>query len=375
MIKNAFAAVLIFVAAATFTKLVQAQTVLTPGTVTINTNDTSCHGLNFGGGSCYNGSVSCGSPIPDIDFTIGFSPASGPKKGTVVFFSDGDGNTVNFANYVTPYNNSGFQTAQVVWQSETGWEENGPLPTTIQAAACRPAGILNWFFNPANQHVYTTGGRCAQGDSAGSAAIGYAMAEYGASTYLDNVELMSGPVLSDIGQGCVPPFARPTICTDMFCLSGTEGGWPDSPEYLSQSTQIDAWTGVTNSQEACVTGNEVAGVDWTAMSIVDHSSQNNATFYYPTTNVTGWLCSDDQTNATQQCTQNATNQNNSAAEGYIFYQALHKALTPSLTVYRVDSCGTTGESVGSGYVPALSCGTGMDRIGMDMVRNCVRPQQ
>jgi hypothetical protein len=41
---------------------------------------------------------------------------------------------------------------------------------------------------------------CALGDSAGSAAIAYSLAYYGAGSYLDNVELLSGPVLSDIEQ-------------------------------------------------------------------------------------------------------------------------------------------------------------------------------
>jgi hypothetical protein len=374
--KAALAAVFGFVAILLLTTFANAQTVLAPGSVTINPSDTSCHGLTFdttgdnSDTSCYNGIVACASPVPTIHFTIGFAPAIGAMKGTIVFFSHGDGTTSDFANYVTPethsYNSSGFQTAQVVWW--TPWEENGGSPTTIQAAACRPAGILDWFFNPLDQHVYTTGGRCAEGLSAGSAAIGYSLAEYGEYNNLDNVELHSGPVLSDIEQGCVPPFSNYTICTGSYCHSGTEGGWPDSPEYLGQSGQIDLWTGV-GSEYSC-TGMDAGGVDWKSMSIVDHSSQNNATYYYPHTAVNGWICGDDKTNAMQQCTQSGTTQNNSAIEGYIFYDALSIAKTPSLNVYRVDSCGSTGESVGNGYVPAKSCATGQVAIMQDMVDNC-----
>jgi len=43
---------------------------------------------------------------------------------------------------------------------------------------------------------------CALGDSAGSAAVAYSLAYYNAGSYFDNVELLSGPVLSDIEQGC-----------------------------------------------------------------------------------------------------------------------------------------------------------------------------
>src|SRR5258708_25371625 len=123
-------------------------------------------------------------------------------KGTIVFFSGGDGTAVDFNQYIAPqgnsYNSKGFQTAQVVWWSP--WEEigtgvNGPM-RSIQATACRPAGILDWFFHQG--HVYSGGGRCAQAVSAGSAGVAYSMAEYGEYSYLDNVELQSGPPLSDI---------------------------------------------------------------------------------------------------------------------------------------------------------------------------------
>ena len=54
---------------------------------------------------------------------------------------------------------------------------------------------------------------CAQGFSAGSGALGYALAWYGAATsaeyHLDKVALLSGPVFSDIEQGCEDPIPPP----------------------------------------------------------------------------------------------------------------------------------------------------------------------
>jgi hypothetical protein len=150
-----------------------------------------------------------------INFTLGMNPAAvgTQQKGTIVFFGGGDGTEVNFNSYITPqpnsYNSLGFQTVQVVWGAP--WEQNGTggPPSSIKDAACRPAAILDWVFHLG--HVYNGGGRCAQGGSAGSAAIAYSMAEYGEYNYLDNVELTSGPVLSDIALGCQTTITHGTV--------------------------------------------------------------------------------------------------------------------------------------------------------------------
>ncbi len=61
---------------------------------------------------------------------------------------------------------------------------------------------------------------CAQGDSAGSAAVVYSMTYYGAASYLYNVELISGPVLSDIKQGCQEPAPNDPVTV---CPAGQNG--------------------------------------------------------------------------------------------------------------------------------------------------------
>src|SRR5208282_4513681 len=60
--------------------------------------------------------------------------------------------------------------------------------------------------------------KCAQGFSAGSSAVAYALAWYGAGSYLDNAELLSGPVFSDIQQGCEYP--QPPLA-GWVCNNGT----------------------------------------------------------------------------------------------------------------------------------------------------------
>src|SRR2546423_15724395 len=84
---------------------------------------------------------------------------------------------------------------------------------------------------------------CAQGSSAGSAAIAYALAWYGAGDstvqnggYLDNVELLAGPPLSDIYEGCeYPRDGAVTVCGTggiSACTGWASGGLFDPPSYL-----------------------------------------------------------------------------------------------------------------------------------------------
>src|SRR2546423_14143085 len=85
---------------------------------------------------------------------------------------------------------------------------------------------------------------CAQGSSAGSAAIAYALAWYGAGDstvqnggYLDNVELLAGPPLSDIYEGCeYPRDGAVTVCGTggvAACARGPPGWLSDPPPGLS----------------------------------------------------------------------------------------------------------------------------------------------
>ena len=67
-----------------------------------------------------------------------------------------------------------------------------------------PSGNFTELFS---QNV--KGAFCAQGHSAGSSALAYSMSHYGIDR-LDHVELVSGPVMSDLKQGCENPL-RPRL--------------------------------------------------------------------------------------------------------------------------------------------------------------------
>ena len=336
------------------------------GEVSLPVKSVTCPNGFDVGTSCYSSSVSC-PDTNDIDFTYGVVNPGG-KDGTIVFFSSGDGTTVSFSQYVQAYTppTHNYQTVQVMW--ETPWEDTGNRTgSSLKAAACRPATLMNWLLNQKN--VYSGGGMCAQGASAGSSAIAYSLAEYGADQYLNHVELESGPVLSDVSVGCNPSSKAITVCPGNECLTGREGSWSDSPIYVDgNQNAVSTWTGAWG-QNACAAGNKIAQSQystWKSMSIVDGLSgqQADSTFAYPKTSISGWLCSKPSGCNSSWC------QNNSAAQGQLFYQNV----TTAKSVYRVDNCQST-EGVEQGTVPESNGESGLQAIIADMVGQCSAPQK
>ena len=360
--KQSFVLAAMFLVVVSFGGWAHAQSNSLPlGQVKLPVVRVSCP-LGFNEGTaCYSSTLSCPDTL-DIGFTYGVVNPGG-KDGTIVLFNGGDGTVVGFAQEVAEYTPPAhdFQTVQVMWS--TAWEatEDG-TGTSLKAAACRPATLTDWLLNQKN--VYAGGGMCAQGSSAGSAAVAYSLAEYGASRYLDHVDLESGPVMSDISVGCNPQSPEMTVCPGDSCLTGGKGGWSDSPLYVGGDQNIiSTWSGASGAN-ACLAGNRIPQQQydaWKQMSIVDGLTGRDAdsTFAYPQTSVTGWLCGKPPGCNSALC------QNNSAAEGQLFYENV----TTPISVYRVDNC-EGSEGVEQGTVPQLNDEAGIDAIIADMVDNC-----
>lgn len=334
-----------------------AQSTLPLGHVNGPVRSVSCPEGFDRGTACYSSTVSC-PDTSDLGFVYGVTNPRG-SRGTIVFFNGQDGTTPGFEQFVEAYTSpaNNFQTVQVVW--DTAWEDTGAgTGNSLKAAACRPATIMDWLLNQKN--TYAGGGMCAQGASAGSAAVAYALTEYGAYEYLNHVELQSGPVLSDVSVGCNSSSPSMTVCPGSQCQTGQQGSWPDLPTYVDGAeTAVSNWTGALGAN-ACNSGNRVPQSQYTAwkeMSIVD--GLNDSTFTYPKTSITGWLCGKPESCNGSWC------QNNSAAEGQLFYQNV----TTSKKVYRVDNCQST-EGVDQGTVPALDDEAGLQAIIADMVGQC-----
>jgi hypothetical protein len=324
----------------------------------------ACPGGFVNGTRCYTSSVSCPDTV-DIGFTFGVVNPGG-NAGTIVFFNGEDGTTPGFTQFISAYTPpaNDFQTVQVAWA--TPWEDTGNgTGINLKTAACRPATVLDWML--AQKNVYSGGGMCAQGASAGSAAVAYSLAHYGAYQFLNHVVLQSGPVLSDLSMGCNPESKPIAVCPGNQCQTGPEGSWTDSPIYVDGAEKaISSWTGASGSS-TCTSRNipqsQYSG--WAGMSIVDNlgDKQTDATYNYPNTSISGWLCSKPAGCNSSYC------QNNSAAQGQLYYQNV----TSSKTVYRVDGCLST-EGVDSGTVPGQNNQSGLQSIIGDMVKQCVGPR-
>jgi len=154
------------------------------------------------------------SGFGDMGFVYGVAPPAAGKTplGTIVFFA-GDGGVdasdgSDQANLLIRYVNAGYQVVQIAWGSlipGQDWEDTlvTGLPN-ILAAACRPATFMNWVRNGnsgVGNGIWGTyhGGMCAQGHSAGSGAIAYALAWYNA-----------GAATASYGQG-LPGQSRPDL--------------------------------------------------------------------------------------------------------------------------------------------------------------------
>jgi hypothetical protein len=258
------------------------------------------------------------------------------------------------ATYVPGYLSAGYTVVQTAWKS--AWEEvdngTGLYTDNIRYAACRPATFLNYVYN----NVYTKSGNagmCAQGASAGSAAIVYALAWYGAGAggtngyLLDKVTLTSGPVFSDIEQGCeVIPNTPPP--TQSICQGSQLGctGWTATTSYPLQylpsyAANVETWSGATGP--SCANPHNLAtgfNTQWLHMSIVDTSSSDGTpVFSYPHTNMASWLCETDAVDPL----------NNSAGQGEWFYQLLSSSgqIGPHYTIDAVTNC-SGDEGVGDG---------------------------
>jgi hypothetical protein len=289
------------------------------------------------------------------------NPGSTPK-GTV-FLHGGGGGLQPFnagpsgSTYVDQYLEGGYQVVQITWPSD--WEDTGEQAKSIKLAACRPATILAYVADPSNQ-IHITGAMCAQGHSGGTGALGYTLAWYNGSNYLDKVLLTSGPVFGDIAQGCVVPDAP-----DVTVVPTNGAAWSAHPSYGSIGAAVGTWTGDSTCQGANPTTCS-SYVSWKDQSIVSGDSNfmgcvttgPSASFLYPQTALSGWLCNNDV--------------NASAAEGNFFYQNFTStSQTAHFALTAISQC-PGAEDIWDGVTPQGTSGlTASAHDMLDPVNGCI----
>jgi hypothetical protein len=342
-----------------------AQTNLSLGSIGPVTAEQCPANKNFATGmNCFNTTISgCQGTTTNITVDFGYVPVNAPQ-GVIVLFSGGAGESPSPElenRFVSDYVTAGYEPFEVAWESP--WEATaGTSGDNIMYAACWPATLLNYFYQyylvnmrqppPGGNNPHA--GMCAQGFSGGSAALAYALAWYGAYSYVDKAALLSGPVFSDIEQGCIVPAAPNKIVCDgspSWCKLGTQAPWSDAPAYQDPVTSgVRLWSGPDPTCAYPPTSNyqtsSQSNQNWLNMSIVN---QSGGTFSYPNTNVTGWLCA--------SVYQNAQQMNNSSAQGQIFNAAVAAAEGSNLklTVYAVQNCDDPeGVQTRDAVVPALA---------------------
>jgi len=345
---------------------------------------------------CYSANLAGCPNAANLNFTYSYDNPGSPK-GTIVFFSGGSGTSDagddDFADY---YFTNGYEVVQIEWAYDwegttvpaqyTGNNDSTTYTANIQLAACREATFLNFIFNTNNATLYSGGGRCAQGSSAGSAAIAYALTFYGAGNYLDAVELKSGPPLADIEQGCEEPNTiQTTICPtgQVGCQLGGTLPWTLSPMYTGAASGVRTWTNDNSCAVPGTTTSAASNQAWLQQSIVNDGT-NNPTYSYPKTAMTAWLCQSvfdnnlcvGGTDGGQGGMPEDDCPNNAASQGEIYYAKLtsgNNLPQSSYNIYAVQNCdGPEGVSGTDPTVAALGNENGTVAIENDMIAQCVK---
>jgi hypothetical protein len=295
------------------------------GTVT-DIQPTACTEGFVGASTCHTATVSC----PGVsDVAVTFGTKGNPAVGTIVFIN-GTGDTMpgGAPFFFQIYSEGGFSLAQFIFA--TDWEDGG----NVLASACRPATILNFLRSTPSLPF------CVQGASGGAGATAYALSWYGIP--IDNAELLSGPVFSDIALGCRTPHAVP------ITVNPTNGSpFEDDPIYNQESSQVSAWTATSCLPRSSSTNKNLGSE--VRQSIV----QAGAVLSFPATNLSGWVCDNGE--------------NPSAAQAYLWFSQV----TTPWNLTSISNC-QGSEGVAEGVTPQGT--TGSQAIADDMLAKCVKPQ-
>ena len=289
--------------------------------------------------TCFGATINCSnidSNIANINLIFGYvGPTGSSSNGTIVFFT-GDGgvaSTLGATNAFAADYVGSYTIVYVDWASD--WEQISSTASeeNILEAACRPATFMSYINGSST--IHPSGAMCAQGKSAGSAAIAYSMSWYGAGKtraggYLTNVELLAGPVLSEIDQGCTADPPNVSICSgesgQPTCETNQSGNWTTSAGYTpNDSSGIDSWAGLpTSGSGSC---GMISGTDPTLqhMSIVNGQYGTVTPAYIFNTTRHGWLCAGPVSNyydSASDCyigTGTIYCPNNSSPQGWYWY--------------------------------------------------------
>ncbi len=178
---------------------------------TVNSVKTiACPSGGVPGAICQEMAIACEGVSNWNAYTKVNAPPTGATNGVVIYGVGTGGSGLYDSQFTygkTAVENvlsAGFVTVQVSFGSPfTANAPNGWLtgPGGVRRLACRYATLANWV----NTKVLKSSTKplCATGNSGGSAAISYALSNYGLDRIFSMVELTSGPPMSRIDYGCL----------------------------------------------------------------------------------------------------------------------------------------------------------------------------
>ena len=192
-------------------------------------------GLPNAGSTCYQVNTSCDG-LADFSVYLKVNQPTAASVGTVMFGTgtgggalyDNDppdffnGSTNGGLAVVQSVLDAGFTTVQVSFgspfndQTPNGWLTGAGGP---RRAACRYATVAQWVY----QNIHNSNAAaplCATGNSGGSAAIAYALNDYGMDSIFSMVEETSGPPMARLDQGCAPASSSACQPHQFTCNSG-----------------------------------------------------------------------------------------------------------------------------------------------------------
>lgn len=288
--------------------------------------------------TCYHATISC-PQTADLGVTYGIATPSAASNGMLAFVPS------KFGEFTLPGNFKGelpfdlyhanYQTIQFAF--DNWWQLTGESVGSLKVAGCRVATILNYFYTtyflPNNNT--STAGMCAHSQSGGAGGLGYAMTYYGAGSFLDKAVFVSGPEYGDLVRGCTTPMHAPlNICPNkngvyaMGC-SSSAGTWSDSPNY-TQGSASNISTELNNNPPCFDKSHVYTAADRStlaATSVVD--GLTDATYTYPQTAISAYLCDDD-----------SFWQNPSEAQSYVYYSHFTGTSVPSTCNYTANNSST-----------------------------------
>jgi hypothetical protein len=143
-------------------------------------------------------------------------------------------------------------------------------PGGARALACRWATVAVWVHsNLASSNTPF----CATGNSAGSAAAGYALADYGLGSMFNMLEQTSGPPLTHIDRGCLCTYPEEQTVCGQGLLS----------ECFGHDAQMFIDPSYDNTK--CSQAEQTHHTTYLGQFLHDSLDSTDATFVYPTTDI------------------------------------------------------------------------------------------